>query len=52
MYEINTEIYLNKKNNVKREYRRNRYRSMSEDKKQKFKKYQKSYREANNSEKT
>ena len=47
MHEINTEIYLRKKN-VKREYRRNRHHNMSEEKKQKLKEYQKNYCEAKN----
>ena len=38
--EINTEIYLNKKNK-KREYGKNRYHNMSTEKKQKLKQYQK-----------
>ena len=33
--------------NIKREYGRNRYHNMSEEKKQRLKKYQKTYREAN-----
>ena len=37
MLEINTEIYLKKKKNKKREYRRNMYLNMSEEKKQKLK---------------
>ena len=41
MQEINTEIYLKKKNNNKGEYGRNIYHNISEEKKQKLKKYQK-----------
>ena len=41
MQEINKEIYLKKKKNKKREYGRNRYHNMSEEKKQKLKEYQK-----------
>ena len=44
MQEINTEIYLKKKKNKKREYGRKRYHNMCEKKK---KEYQKNYREAN-----
>ena len=44
--EINTEIYLKKKKIKKREYGKNRYRNMSEQKKQRLKEYQKNYREA------
>ena len=40
MQEINTEIYLKKKNK-KREYGKNRYHNMSEKKKQELKEYQK-----------
>ena len=47
--EINTEIYLKKKKNEKREYGKNRYHNMSEEKKQKLKEYQKNYRETNKS---
>ena len=43
--EINTEICLNKKK-IKREYGKNRYHNMSEEKKQKLKIFQKNYREA------
>ena len=46
MGEINTEIYPKKKKNKKREYGRNRYHNMSEEKKQKLKEYQTIYREA------
>ena len=48
--EINTEIYLKKKKNEKREYGKNRYHNMSEEKKQKLKEYQKNYREAKKSQ--
>ena len=41
MQEINTEIYLKKKKNKKGEYGRNIYHNISEEKKQKLKKYQK-----------
>ena len=40
------------KKNKKREYGRNRYHNMSEEKKQRLKKYQKIYREAKKSEKS
>ena len=39
--EINIETYLKKKKNKKREYGRNRYRKISEEKKQRLKEYQK-----------
>ena len=48
--EINTEIYLKKKKNEKREYGKNRYHNMSEEKKQKLKEYQKNYREVKKSQ--
>ena len=48
--EINTEIYLKKKKNEKREYGKNRYHNMPEEKKQKLKEYQKIYREAKKSQ--
>ena len=51
MGEINTEIYPKKKKNKKREYGRNRYHNMSEEKKQKLKEYQKNYCEGNKSKK-
>ena len=38
---INTKTYLKKKKIKKREHRRNRYRNMSEEKKQRLKEYQK-----------
>ena len=41
--EINTETYLKKKKKKKREYGKNRYRYMSEEKKQTLKQYQKNY---------
>ena len=41
---INTETYLKKEKNKKIEYGRNRYRNMSEEKKQRLKEYQKKYR--------
>ena len=44
--EVNTETYLKKKKNLKRQYGRNRYRDMSEEKKQRLNEYQKNYREA------
>ena len=47
--EINTETYLRKKENKKREYGKNRYRNTSEEKKQRLKEYQKNYREARQS---
>ena len=43
MQEINTQTYLKKVKIKKREYGKNRYRSMSEEKKQKLKEYQKNY---------
>ena len=49
MQEINTEIYLKKKNK-KREYGKNRYHNMSEKKETKTKEYQKNYREAKKSQ--
>ena len=45
---INIETYL-KKIKTKREYGKNRYRNMSEEKKQKLKEYQKKYRETKKS---
>ena len=39
--EINTETYLKKKKNQKREDGKNRYRNMSEEKKQRLKEYNK-----------
>ena len=48
--EINTEIYLKMKKLKKTEYGKNRYRNMSEEKKQKLKEYQKKYREAKKSQ--
>ena len=48
--EINTEIYLKKKKKEKREYGKNRYHNMSEEKKQKLKEYQKNYREVKKSQ--
>ena len=45
---ISIEKYLKKKN-IKREYGRNRYRNMSEEDKQRLKKYQRNYREAKRS---
>ena len=50
MQEINTEIYLKKKENVKRQYGRNRYHNMSEEKKQRLKEHKKKYREAKKSQ--
>ena len=41
MKEINTETYLRKEENLKREYGRNRSHNMSEEKKQILKEYQK-----------
>ena len=43
-------MYLKKKKNEKREYGKNRYHNMSEEKKQKLKEYQKNYREAKKSQ--
>ena len=48
--EINTEIYLKNKKKEKREYGKNRYHNMSEEKKQKLKEYQKNYREVKKSQ--
>ena len=48
--EINTEICLKNKKNKKREYGKNRYRNMSEEKKQRLKEYQKNYPEAKKSQ--
>ena len=45
---INIETYLKKKNK-KREYEKNRYLNMSEEKKKRLKEYQKCYREPNKS---
>ena len=42
MREINIETYLKKKN-IKREYGKNRYHNMSEEKKLRLKDYQKNY---------
>ena len=48
--EINIETYLKKKNkNKKREYGKNRYLNMPEEKKIRLKKYQKNYRETKKS---
>ena len=47
--EINTETYLKKKKNKKREYGQNRYH-MFEEKKQKLIEYQKNYREPKKSQ--
>ena len=41
MQKIYIEIYQMKKKNTKREYGRNRYHNISEEKKQKLKEYQK-----------
>ena len=46
---INTETYLKKKKIKKREYGKNRYLNMSEEKKQRLKEYQKNYREVRKS---
>ena len=40
---INIENYLKKKKNINREYGRNRYHNMSEEKQQRLKEYQKNY---------
>ena len=40
---LNTETYLKKKKENEREYWKNRYHNMSEEKKQKLKEYQKNY---------
>ena len=49
MREINTETYLKKKKKKKKmTYGKNRYRNMSEEKKQRLKEYSKNYREAMN----
>ena len=40
---MNTEAYLKKKKNKKREYGKNRYHNMSHEKKQRLKEYQKNY---------
>ena len=50
MQGINTETYLKKKKNKKRENGKNRYHNMSEEKNQRLKKYQKNYREAKESQ--
>ena len=44
-----TETYLKKKK-IKREYGKNRYRNMSEEKKQRLKEYQKNYRQVKKSQ--
>ena len=49
MQGINTETWRKKKNK-KREYGKNRYHNMSEEKNQRLKKYQKNYREAKESQ--
>ena len=41
---INTETYLKKKK-IKKEYGKNRYRNMSEEKKQRLREYQQNYHE-------
>ena len=46
---MNIETYLKKKKNKKREYGKNRYLNMSEEKKKRLKEYQKNYREAKKS---
>ena len=43
---INIETYLKKKKNKNREYRKNRYHSISEEKKQNLKEYQNNYDES------
>ena len=50
MREINIETFLKKKKKKKREYGKNRYHNMSEEKKQRLKEYQKNYREAKKSQ--
>ena len=40
---MNTEAYLKKKKNKKREYGKNRYHNMSHEKEQRLKEYQKNY---------
>ena len=47
--EINIETYLKKKNN-EREYGKNRYHNVSQEKKQRLKEHQKNYREAKKSQ--
>ena len=47
--DINIETYL-KKQKIKREYGKNRYVNMSEEKKKRLKEYQKKYREAKKSQ--
>ena len=44
--EINIETYLKRIRMKKREYGKNRYHNMSEEKKQKLKEYQRKYRKA------
>ena len=44
------DYYKEEVKNKKREYRRSRYRNMSEEKKQRLKEYQKNYREAKKSQ--
>ena len=45
MHGINSEIYLKKKNNKKREYGKKRYHNMSVEKNQRLKEYQNNYHE-------
>ena len=45
-HEINTKTYLRKKKIKRENMEKNRYRNMSEEKKQRLKEYQKNYREA------
>ena len=44
--EIDSEIYPKNKKNEKKEYGKNRYHNMCEEKKHRLKEYQKNYREA------
>ena len=44
--EISTETYLKKTKTKKREYGKNRYRNMSQEKKKRLEEYQKNYCEA------
>ena len=44
------DYYKEEDKNKKREYRRSRYRNMSEEKKQRLKEYQKNYRETKKSQ--
>ena len=50
LQKINIETYLKKVRIKKKEYGKNRYHNMSEEKKQRLKEYQKNYRKAKKSQ--